>query len=212
MTVILEAMSRFSTLPWNKMGEKRTLLSKLLSRSIFVACMSCLALQIGFSFDKYLQGATTLTVVVKPSWETRRHPEYTICPDVRSGYNMSGMNLTRANIVNGQLDNLTWEMFEKITMEPGDLIERISWTSYKDGQTRHMGKDSDMFKNSTRSTYLLRYGRCVTFTVPDNVVTSGMGSLIFASKNSINLFVHHERQFYAKAHPKVYAKVSKTQI
>ncbi len=82
----------------------------------------------------------------------------TICPERAAGYKkdiLEKYNLSAADIIRGNMGNITWSKFREATYNPEELIHFVEMET--DKESRRFFNGSELFTKNIRSTYIRRY-------------------------------------------------------
>ena len=102
----------------------------LLSNIILLACIACTLYIIITCILKFVEAPTTLSVKRVKISEVE-FPEFTICPDIGSGYKTGTIKQAMEYRENG-MENMTWKMFDNFTLSLNEIVESIHFR-YVDG-------------------------------------------------------------------------------
>ena len=96
-------------------------LPNLLNNVILFACITCTLFIICTCIRKFMEAPTTLSVKrVKISQV--EFPEFTICPDLGSGYKIK---LFDEYLEHGMENMSSWKTFDNFTLSLKEIVERI---------------------------------------------------------------------------------------
>ena len=99
-------------------------------------------------------------------------PEFTICPDLISGYNtklLKNYNVTKAQFIDNGIKNLNWNLYDKVALPLNKVVEKIM---FRTGENNYkyqeiLSNKTIQFRNMMKLTIEERYGKCATLKIPE---------------------------------------------
>ena len=190
-----------------KCNLQTNLLNRILSNVILFSCITCTLFIIYTCIRKFIEAPTTLSVKLVKISEVE-FPEFTICPDLGSGYKTGTIKQAVEYRQNG-MENMTWKMFDNFTLSLNEIIESIHFRYGNGYKSNGILSNSSEYAKISRVTIESRYGKCATVQIPKRYFEKDIQAIQFYSPvKNLSIFTHYPGQYYITPNPKVVAKVN----
>ena len=182
-------------------------LLNLLNNVTLFACITCTLFIICTCIRKFMEAPTTLSVKrVKISQV--EFPEFTICPDLGSGYKIK---LFDEYLEHGMENMSSWKSFDNFTLPLEEIVESIYFRYSNGYKSNFILSNSSEYAKISRITIESRYGKCATLQIPKRYFkkdNSLKGIKFYSLVKNLSIFTHYPGQYYNTPNPKVAVKMN----
>ena len=182
-------------------------LPNLLNNVTLFACITCTLFIICTCIRKFMEAPTTLSVKrVKISQV--EFPEFTICPDLGSGYKIK---LFDEYLEHGMENMSSWKSFDNFTLPLEEIVESIYFRYSNGYKSNFILSNSSEYAKISRITIESRYGKCATLQIPKRYFkkdNSLKGIKFYSLVKNLSIFTHYPGQYYNTPNPKVAVKMN----
>ena len=183
-------------------------LPKVLNNVTLFACITCTLFIIYTCIRKFIEAPTTLSVKrVKISQV--EFPEFTICPDLGSGYKIK--QEVDEYLEHGMENMSSWKVFDNFTLPLEEIVESIYFRYSNGYKSNFILSNSSEYAKISRVTIEGRYGKCATLQIPKRYYKKELGLKgikIYSLVKKLSIFTHYPGQYYITPNPKVVVKMN----